>query len=159
VGLKHTTLVVIGIDCTSSWKSNYHTIANKTTPKSYICKIHCTCIWRIIIEGNFDSRINVLVIIYIIYSDCVLFLIPFYSSELYCSTFVLCLKCRNTQTLKGFIHSRYVPGVKDYTDEKNNSNRFIFSGGVAFEYLVRIYYLHKQKTFQQLPLWVITIAL
>jgi len=46
----------------------------------------------------------------------------------------------------------YAPGVKDFTDEKNNTNRFIFFGGVAFEYLVRIYYLPKKKQFQQLPL-------
>ena len=41
----------------------------------------------------------------------------------------------------------YVPGVQDYTDEKNNTNRFIFSGGVAFEYLLQIYYLQQQKHF------------
>ena len=32
-GFKLTTLVVIGTDCTSSCKSNYHTITTMTTPR------------------------------------------------------------------------------------------------------------------------------
>jgi len=31
---KLTTLVVIGTDCTGSWKSNYHMIMTRTTPTS-----------------------------------------------------------------------------------------------------------------------------
>ena len=32
MGLELTTLVVIGTNCTGSWKSNYHTITTTTTP-------------------------------------------------------------------------------------------------------------------------------
>jgi hypothetical protein len=50
VGFKLTMLVVIGIDCKGSCKSNYHTITTMTAPYDYWCLMPLSTIFELYIN-------------------------------------------------------------------------------------------------------------